>query len=463
MTGLRGTGAGWRPEIAAVLDGAEGLGFCEVIAESVRPSSVPEPLRALARRGTTVVPHGVRLSLGGTDPVDSARVSHLAACAEAVGAPLVSEHVSFVRAGGREAGHLLPLPRTREALDVMAANIARVRSEVDVPLAVEPIAALFDWPEDEFGEAEFLTRLLDRTGALLLLDVANVHANARNRGRDPRAVIDALPLDRVAYCHVAGGAEHDGYYHDTHTAAMPSDVLDLLAHVVDRRPGLPVMLERDGRYPPAAEMLAELDAIARVAGHAASGRTPAPDAAPPAGVPHPSRPVRHADTGCGTGPASPRAVGDRQPDAAHVDPAADAPGPSSGRTDTAARQAALVDALVAGGADPDGMDARPLAATRAALLRKRSGLAAKEWPRLAAALGADWNRVFAGRFAGVEPTDGLREGWDLARGLRDRGELPAGAVTELAEREARFRYDGCAPPVPRGTLSATLRRRIRAF
>ncbi len=432
--GLRGTGCGWRPEIAAVLDGTDGLGFCEVIAESVRPDALPEPLLAHAGRGAAVVPHGVRLSLGGTEPVDAARVAHLAACAEVFGAPLVSEHVSFVRAGGREAGHLLPLPRTREALDVLAANIARVRSEVDADLAVEPIAALFDWPEDEFTEAEFLTRLLDRTGALLLLDVANVRANALNRGHDPRTVLDALTLDRVAYCHVAGGTEHDGWYHDTHTEPLPSAVLELLAHVVERCPGgvaPPVMLERDGRYPPAARLRAELAAIAAVAGH----RTPPPAAAPRAGVPHPSQRVRHAGGGCGTGPA--------------VAPA-----------DTTARQAELVSALVAGGPDPDGVDPRPLAATRAALLRKRAGLAARQWPRLAAALGDDWSRTFAERFAGLPPADGLREGWDLARDLRRRGELPAGAAAELAEREAGWRYDGRTTPTRRGRLGTALRRAI---
>ena len=206
-----------------MLDATDGLGFCEVIAESVRPDAPPEPLLAHAGRGAAVVPHGVRLSLGGTEPGRRRRGSRTWRRApKRLGAPLVSEHISFVRAGGREAGHLLPLPRTREALDVLAANVARVRTELDVPLAVEPIAALFDWPEDEFAEAEFLTRLLDRTGALLLLDVANVHANALNRGRDPREVLDALPLDRVAYCHVAGGAEHDGFYHDTHTDPLPS-------------------------------------------------------------------------------------------------------------------------------------------------------------------------------------------------------------------------------------------------
>ena len=283
-----GTGVGWRPEIASVLEATSGLGFHEVVAESLDPARVPAPLRSRVARGTAVIPHGVRLSLGGAEPVDPARVTHLAACVEALDAPLASEHVSFVRAGGRGAGHLLPLPRTREALDVLAANIARTRTELDVPLAVEPIAALFDWPGDEFTEPEFLTRLLDRTGTLLLLDVANIHANALNRGQDARTVLDAMPLDRVAYCHVAGGSPagagtgtgssagtaHDGLYHDTHTDPVPEPVLDLVAHLVERCPVVPpVMLERDGRYPPAAELRAELAAIAAVTG------APAPAAA----------------------------------------------------------------------------------------------------------------------------------------------------------------------------------------
>ena len=64
-------------------------------------------------------------------------------------APLVSEHVAFVRAGGLEAGHLLPVPRSSEALEVLTAHVRTVQAELDVPLALEPIATLFDWPDDE--------------------------------------------------------------------------------------------------------------------------------------------------------------------------------------------------------------------------------------------------------------------------------------------------------------------------
>lgn len=268
-----GLGIGWRPQICGVIDHLDGLAFCEVIAESLTPAgrsgtvAVPAELEALRARGTLVVPHGISLSLGGAEPVSAARVEWLARCAEAVSAPLVSEHIAFVRAGGLEAGHLLPVPRTREALDVLTANIARTEAGLDVPLAVENIAAIFDWPDDEMTEAQFLTEIVDRTGVYLLLDIANVYANARNRGRDPYTELAALPSERIAYCHIAGGAESGGRYHDTHLHPIPAEVLKMVAEFVRHHP-VPLMLERDGNYPPADELLDELDALSNAAARA---------------------------------------------------------------------------------------------------------------------------------------------------------------------------------------------------
>lgn len=279
-------GIGWRPEICGVVAELDGLGFGEVIAESLpmrrrfgRSEVVlPDELTELIDRGIAIVPHGISLSLGGAEPVDEHRVQHLAGCARALGAPLVSEHVAFVRAGGVEAGHLLPVPRTKASLNALARNISRTQEALDVPLAVENIAALFDWPDDEYTESEFLAELVDRTGVYLLIDIANVYANARNRARDPLGELLRLPVDRVAYCHVAGGHESGGRYHDTHTDPIPAEVLGLVREFTDIQP-VPLMLERDGNYPPAAELLDELDAIAAAArrlsvtGRARSART----------------------------------------------------------------------------------------------------------------------------------------------------------------------------------------------
>ncbi len=264
--------------------------------------------------------------------------------------------------------------------------------------------------------------------------------------------------------HVAGGSvRHDeaglpggGLYHDTHTDPVPDPVLGLLEHVLARAPGVPVLLERDGRYPPAHVLTAELTTLAATARpqevspaseHGESRVSPhrVPHLATAHPTPHPavSPATEHAELA-----VSPRRVDD--PDASTVTRAA-----------LAERQAALVAALVAGEPDPAGFDAVRLAAARRALLRKRAGEAAKAWPVLAASLGARWASTFAAHHAGRAPGGALRDGWDLARALR--AELTTDAAAELAEREALLRYDGVEPPRPRprGRVRLALRRFVR--
>jgi uncharacterized protein (UPF0276 family) len=266
MTGCGpcGVGIGWRQEIDLTVARLPGVDWVEVVAENVPPAAVQPSLAALHARGVPVIPHGVSLSLGGTEPLDGKRLARLAALAERFDSPLVSEHVAFCRAGGMETGHLLPVPRTRAALDVLTHNIRVAQSALPVPLAVENIAALISWPEDEFTEAEFLTELVERTGVLLLLDVANLYTAQRNFGLDPAATLDGLPLEQVAYVHVAGGVFRDGVWHDTHAHPVSSEILDILAALTERVTPPGVMLERDDAYPSDKEIASELAAIREV-------------------------------------------------------------------------------------------------------------------------------------------------------------------------------------------------------
>lgn len=116
------------------------------------------------------------------------------------------------------------------------------------------------------------------------------------------------------------------------------------------------------------------------------------------------------------------------------------------REQLAARQAALVAALVTGGQVPDGVDAGRLAIARRALLRKRAGEVAAVWPLLAATVGHTWAASFAAWAAGRPPSGSLRDGWDLARDLATAGRLAPPAREELAERELSWRYDGRTTP-----------------
>ncbi len=274
-----GTGIGWRPEIADDIAALPGVDWVEVVAENHCPGHLPEPLRRLRAGGVPVVPHGVSLGLGGAERPDLARLVALAELAEALGSPLVTEHIAFVRSGGGllpshhrlEAGHLLPVPRTRDALEVLCANVRIAQEALPVPLALENIAGYLAWPDEEFTEGQFLAELVARTGVRLLVDVANLHTNHVNRGEDPSRALDELPLEAIAYVHVAGGQERDGVWHDTHAHPVGPPVLDVLADLYSRVTPPGVLLERDDDFPTADGLATELDAVRAVTARAGRG------------------------------------------------------------------------------------------------------------------------------------------------------------------------------------------------
>jgi len=262
--GSLGLGIGWRPELAHFIAGRDDLGFVEVIAENFDPKApVPRALEQLRERGVRIIPHGISLSLGSAEPVDLKRVEHLARLAEEFDSPLVSEHIAFVRSEGVEIGHLTPLPRTHAALEVLVENVNAAKKILPVPLALENIAALFDWPEQEFSEPDFVTEALEQTDTRLLLDVANAYANCRNRRIDAMAQLAEFPLERLAYVHMGGGREQDGIVHDTHFDPLLPGALDLLRRLCSEMTPPGVMLERDENFSSPEEINSELQRISQ--------------------------------------------------------------------------------------------------------------------------------------------------------------------------------------------------------
>ncbi|MDX2394757.1 DUF692 domain-containing protein [Streptomyces sp. DK15] len=359
MTRL-GVGIGWRPEIADAVERLPGLDWVEVVAENACPGHLHPGLLRLRERGVHVVPHGVSLGLGGADRPDAGKLAELAERAVALGAPLVTEHIAFVRTSSPalEAGHLLPVPRTRDALAVLCENVRIAQDALPVPLALENIAALLSWPGEELTEGQFLTELVERTGVRLLIDVANLHTNRVNRGEDPATVLDGIPLEALAYVHVAGGVERDGVWHDTHAHPVPPVVLDVLARLRERVDPPGVLLERDDDFPPEAELAGELERIRAVV-----GATPTTA----------RRPAAAPDGACAANP------GAAAPD--------DAPDTGAARTRLGLGQAALLSALVAGTPVPEGFDRQRIRVQARALAAKRASVVAKVAPELPELLG----------------------------------------------------------------------------
>jgi uncharacterized protein (UPF0276 family) len=270
-----GLGVGWRPELEGLVARAD-LGFVEVVAENVDARRLPPALLRARERGLQVVPHGLRLSLGGAERPDPDRLDHLAAVAERVEAPLVSEHIAFVRADGVEAGHVLPVARTHEALEIVTENVLLAQERLPVPLALEHVAAMVEWPGAEMDEATFVCELLERTGALLLLDLSNLYANAHNHGYDAVRALGRFPLRRIAYVHVGGGVHRDGMYHDTHADPVVPGVLALVEELFALIDAPGVLLERDDGFPPDDELMDELLAIDAAARRGAARHDAAP-------------------------------------------------------------------------------------------------------------------------------------------------------------------------------------------
>ncbi|MEV1086103.1 DUF692 domain-containing protein [Streptomyces sp. NPDC050211] len=421
-----GTGIGWRPEIADAVERMPGIDWVEAVAENVCPGHLPESLRRLRERGVTVIPHGVSLGLGGADRPDETRLTALAERAEALGAPLVTEHIAFVRAGGLltasprlEAGHLLPVPRTRDALDVLCENIRIAQDALPVPLAVENIAALIAWPGEEMTEGQFLYDLADRTGVRLLIDVANLHTNHVNRAEDPAKALAELPLEAIAYVHVAGGFERDGVWHDSHAHPVPEAVLDILTDLASQVSPPGVLLERDENFPEPAELGRELGAIrgalekGRATRESSTGRsetTPRESKAPqdsvvPDGSKAPQDSVAPDGSKAPQDSVAPDGSEARQ-SSSPVEPPADT---TAARQRLALAQTALLSALVAGTPVPEGFDRVRLGVQARALAGKRADVVAKVAPELPHILGQAYRPAFLAYAQRHPMTGGYRQ------------------------------------------------------
>lgn len=257
-------GLAWRPELSQFIARSSDIGFSEVLAEDFwNAERLPLEFDSLREQGP-IVPHAVSLSLGGARRPDASRLDKLARLAERLDAPFVSEHFAFVRAGKWESGHLLPLKRDRVSLEMVIENIAYAQSRLPVPLCLENIACLADWPDQQMSELEFITEIIRMTGAGILLDVANLYANCKNFGLNYLEYLERLPLDKVFYVHVAGGCMVDGLYHDTHAHPLQLGPVQILQELCKRITPPAVLLERDDELASLGEIRAELDIIAHI-------------------------------------------------------------------------------------------------------------------------------------------------------------------------------------------------------
>lgn len=208
-----------------------------------------------------ILPHGLSLCFGTTTSYDPAYLKQLRGLLDKIDAPFYSDHLCFAGIDGSYLHDLLPLPFNAESVRTVADRISELQDAIGRPVAIENISYYAEplRPTEGWSEPDFLLEVLEGADCKLLLDVNNIYVNSLNHGFDPRPYIDRIPGERVVQMHVAGHmTRKDGQIIDTHGEAVCEGVYELLEYTLERIGPVPVLLERDGNFPPLDELLAEL-------------------------------------------------------------------------------------------------------------------------------------------------------------------------------------------------------------
>lgn len=245
-----------------VLESRPAVGWLEVHSENYfGEGGAPLQYLERIRAHYPLSLHGVGMSLGSTDPLDTAHLAKLKALIRRFEPGLVSDHLSWSSVGGRHFNDLLPLPYTEEALAHVCRRLLQAQEYLGRRLVVENPSSYLQHAESAIPEWEFLAELARRTGCGILLDVNNVYVSARNHRLDPWRFIDSLPGRHVAEIHLAGFTSNDTVLIDSHSRPVCAEVWALFARAVQRFGPRPALVEWDADIPPLAMLVAE-------AGHA---------------------------------------------------------------------------------------------------------------------------------------------------------------------------------------------------
>jgi uncharacterized protein (UPF0276 family) len=209
--------------------------------------------------------HGLSLSLGGPAPLDTHLLHTIKTFMKAHGMQLFTEHLSWC-SDDSHLYDLLPLPCTHEAVMWTAKRIAQAQDILEMRIGIENTSTYIAPPGAEMSEAEFIAAVVKEADCLLHLDVNNIYVNSQNFGLDALAYLNALPLERTCYVHVAGHyVEPDGLLIDTHGAEVVDPVWHLLLAAYERVGGdIPTCLERDFNFPSLEDLTEEVMHITRL-------------------------------------------------------------------------------------------------------------------------------------------------------------------------------------------------------
>jgi len=277
MADLTGFGLGLRPDhytdFVAVHQAVDWL---EILSDNyLVPGGKPLYYLERIRRDYPLAMHGVAMNLGSCDRLDLDYLQDIKQLADRVEPAIISDHICWTGVAGTRLHDLLPLPYTEESIRHVVNRIRQVQDFLGRRLTIENVSAYVQ-AEAPMPEWEFVNAIADEADCDLLVDINNIYVSGRNHRFDPWRYLQALPPARVRQFHLAGHTDCGDYCIDTHDHPVCDAVWQLYRTAVKLFPDVPVMIERDDRIPPLAELVEELAYARGVAADSGSGLDESP-------------------------------------------------------------------------------------------------------------------------------------------------------------------------------------------
>lgn len=243
-----------------ILESWPPVDYFEIVTENFLGDALPPRYHLdRIRERYPIVLHGIGLNLLGPEPPPSEYLDGLAALAEYVAAPFVSDHLCWTGAHGMAHHDLLPVPYVSELADLAAERAAEVQRYLGRPFGLENLSSYVEFEISTMTEWEFYATVVERAGCWYMLDINNIYVSSENHGFSAAKYLDAIDLSRVLQVHVAGHTrESTGTIVDTHDQPVTSEVWELYRTAFRRVP-VPTLLEWDEHIPPLAAAVAELE------------------------------------------------------------------------------------------------------------------------------------------------------------------------------------------------------------
>ena len=261
LNNIQGCGIGLRLEHFDDIDRQQPkISWFEVLSDNYLIEGTPQrDYLYQFRNNYPVTFHGVGLSIGSTEPLNTVYLQRLKKLRDEVQPAWISDHLCWTSAHGVVTHDLIPLPYNETVVKHIVDRIKQVQDFLGEQLVIENVSSYLQFKSTDMSEWDFINEVIRQSDCRLLLDVNNIYVSAQNHKFDAEEYLFAMPAERVAEIHLAGYEDRGTHLLDTHSRPVTPPVWDLFKKAIQHVGNVPVLIEWDNDIPTLERVIEEAD------------------------------------------------------------------------------------------------------------------------------------------------------------------------------------------------------------